>query len=74
MATEADYQLRHEAAEELKRLAAHPVQELERLEHEALDGATAASLGLIVLGVFVGVTLIAVVVYALVMLAASLAV
>ena len=28
----ADFELKHEAVDELKRLAAHPVQEVERLE------------------------------------------
>ena len=45
MADEADeFSVRHEAAEELKRLAAHPGEEVTRLEHEALEGRSAASL------------------------------
>jgi hypothetical protein len=67
-----DFQLRHEAAEELKRLVAHPVEEVERLEQEAVEGRTAASLGILVATVFVGVAVIAIVLYALVMLATRL--
>ena len=42
--SDADFGLKHEAVDELKRLAAHPVQEVERLERTALEGSTAASI------------------------------
>jgi hypothetical protein len=60
--------LRHEAAEELKRLATHPIQEIERLEHEAHEGETAASLGVMLAGVGLGVWAIAGVLLAFVLL------
>ena len=67
MADEADeFSVRHEAAEELKRLAAHPGEEVTRLEHEALEGRSAASLLIIVVGVFAGISVIVLVVYGLV--------
>jgi hypothetical protein len=62
--------LRHEAAEELKRLATHPVQEIERLEQEAREGKTAASLGVVLAGVGLGVWAIAAVLLAFVLLVA----
>jgi hypothetical protein len=58
-----DFELKHEAVDELKRLAAHPVQEVERLEETALEGRTAASILIIVAGVFVAVGLIAAAMY-----------
>ena len=59
----ADFELKHEAVDELKRLAAHPVQEVERLERTALEGSTAASILIIVCGIFIAVTLIAAAMY-----------
>jgi hypothetical protein len=69
VSTHADFQLRHEALEEAKRLVAHPRDELVRLEREAADGGTAASLLILVAGVFVCVWAIAAVLYALVVVA-----
>jgi hypothetical protein len=66
---DAEFELKHEAVDELKRLAAHPVQEVERLEQTALEGRTAASILIIVAGTFVGVSLIAAAMYGLVELA-----
>ena len=63
---DAEFDLKHEAVDELKRLAAHPVQEVERLEQTALEGRTAASILIIVAGIFVGVSLIAAAMYGLV--------
>jgi hypothetical protein len=63
---DAEFELKHEAVDELKRLAAHPVQEVERLEETALEGRTAASILIIVAGIFVGVSLIAAAMYGLV--------
>jgi len=63
---DAEFELKHEAVDELKRLAAHPVQEVERLEQTALEGRTAASILIIVAGIFVGVSLIAAAMYGLV--------
>ena len=74
MSMHAEFQLRHEAAAELKRLAAHPRAEVVRLEHEAHDGETAASLGIIVASVFLGVWTIAALVYGLVLLVVRLAI
>ena len=54
-----EFQLRHEATEELKRLATHPLKEIERLEEEAREGKTAASLGILLAGVGLGVWAIA---------------
>ena len=48
---------------ELKRLAAHPVQEVERLEQTALEGSTAASILIIVCGIFIAVSVIAAAMY-----------
>ena len=74
MADEAEeFSVRHEAAEELKRLAAHPGEEVTRLEHEALEGRSAASLLIIVVGVFAGISVIVLVVYGLVELISHLA-
>ena len=74
MADEADeFSVRHEAAEELKRLAAHPGEEVTRLEHEALEGRSAASLLIIVVGVFAGISVIVLVIYGLVELISHLA-
>jgi hypothetical protein len=64
--SDSEFELKHEAVDELKRLAAHPVQEVERLEETALEGRTAASILIIVGGVFVAVSLIAAAVYGLV--------
>jgi hypothetical protein len=55
--SDAEFELKHEAVEELKRLAAHPVQEVERLEETALEGANAASILIIVAGIFIAVSL-----------------
>jgi hypothetical protein len=63
---DGEFELKHEAVDELKRLAAHPVQEVERLEETALEGRTAASILIIVAGIFVGVSLIAAAMYGLV--------
>jgi hypothetical protein len=65
---EEEFRLRHEVAEEVKRLAAHPVQEIERLEAEAREGKTGASLGIVLAGVGLGVWTIAAVLLALVAL------
>ena len=73
MSDEADeFSVRHEAAEELKRLAAHPVDEVTRLEHEALEGRTPASLLIIVVGVAAGISVIVLFVYGLVELISHL--
>lgn len=74
MAEEENFQLHHEAAEELKRLAAHPIEEIERLENEAREGKTAASLGVLLAGVGLGVWAIATVLLALVTLVVWIAV
>ncbi len=67
MADEADeFSVRHEAAEELKRLASHPVDEVSRLEHEADEGRTPAALLIIVVGVMAGVSVVFLLVYGLV--------
>jgi hypothetical protein len=63
---DGEFELKHEAVDELKRLAAHPVQEVERLEETALEGRTAASILIIVAAIFVGVSLIAAAMYGLV--------
>lgn len=68
MSTQSEFQLHHEAAEELKRLAAHPVREVDRLEHQAREGETASSLLIVVAGVFVGVSLLAALLYGFVLL------
>jgi hypothetical protein len=73
MADEADFSVRHEAADELKRLASHPVDEVTRLEHEALEGKTPASLLIVIVGVFAGVSVIVTLVYGLVELITWLA-
>jgi hypothetical protein len=67
-----EFQLRHEATDELKRLATHPLGEVERLEAEAREGKTAASLGILVTAVVVGVWSVAAIVYGLVVLVAWL--
>jgi hypothetical protein len=67
-----EFSVRHEAAEELKRLASHPGEEVTRLEHEALEGRTAASLMIIVVGVFAGISVIVLLVYGLVELISHL--
>lgn len=64
--SDADFELKHEAVDELKRLAAHPVQEVERLERTALEGSTAASILIIVCGIFIAVSVIAAAMYGLV--------
>jgi hypothetical protein len=73
MSTHAEFHLRHEALEEAKRLVAHPRDELVRLEEEARDGDKAASLLIVVAGVFLGVWAIAALIYGLVVLTAQLA-
>jgi hypothetical protein len=72
MADEDEFSVRHEAAEELKRLASHPGEEVTRLEHEAREGRTAASLLIIVLWVVAGISVIFLVVYGLVELISRL--
>jgi len=69
-----DFQLRHEAAEELKRLVGHPLEETARLEKKAEEGKTGAALGIVLAGVGLGVTIIATVMLALIALAVWLAV
>jgi hypothetical protein len=69
-----DFQLRHEAAEELKRLVRHPLEETARLEKKAEEGKTGAALGIVLAGVGLGVTIIATVMLALIALAVWLAV
>jgi hypothetical protein len=64
--SDAEFELKQEAVDELKRLAAHPVQEVERLEQTALEGATGASILIIVGGTFIAVCLIAAAMYGLV--------
>ena len=64
--SDADFELKHEAVDELKRLVAHPVQEVERLEHTAAEGQTAASILIIVVGIFLAVSVIAAAMYGLV--------
>jgi hypothetical protein len=63
-----EFHLGREAAEELKRLAAHPVAEIERLEEDAREGKTGASLGIVLAGVGLGVWTIAAVLLAFVTL------
>jgi hypothetical protein len=72
MSTHAEFQLRHEAVAELRRLAAHPLREVERLAREARSGETAASLAIVVAAVFLGVWTIAAVVYGVVLLVTRL--
>ena len=73
MADEADeFSVRHEAAEELKRLASHHGEEVTRLEHEAREGRSAASILVIVVGVFAGISVIVLLVYGLVELISHL--
>lgn len=69
-----EFHLRHEAAEELKRLARHPVQEAARLEKKAEEGSTGAALGIVLLGIGFGVTVLATVMLALAALGVWLAV
>jgi len=63
-----EFHLRHEAAEELKRLASHPIKEIERLEEDAREGETGSSLGIVLAGVGLGVWMIAATLLALVTL------
>lgn len=63
-----EFHLGHEAAEELKRLVSHPIQEIERLEEDAREGKTGASLGIVLAGVGLGVWMIAAALLALVTL------
>jgi hypothetical protein len=72
MSTHAEFHLRQEAVAELKRLAAHPLREVERLAHDADGGETAASLAIVVAAVFLGVWAIAAVVYGVVLLVTRL--
>jgi hypothetical protein len=72
MSTHAEFRLRQEAVAELKRLAAHPLREVERLAQEARGGETAASLAIVVAAVFLGVWTIAALVYGVVLLVARL--
>lgn len=72
MSTHAEFHLRHVAVEELRRLVSHPLGEVRRLAHEAREGATAASLGIVVAAVFLGVWSFAALVYLFVMLVARL--
>jgi hypothetical protein len=69
-----EFHIRHEAAEELKRLARHPVEEAVRLERKAKEGSTGGALGIVLFGVGIGVTVIATVMLALVALGVWLAV
>jgi ferric-dicitrate binding protein FerR (iron transport regulator) len=69
-----DFHLRDEAAEELKRLAKHPVEEAARLERKAKEGRTGGTLGIVLFGVGLGVAVIAAVLLALIALAVWLAV
>jgi hypothetical protein len=69
-----DFQIRHEAAEELKRLARHPVEEAARLEQKAKEGETGGALGIVLFGVGISVTVIATVMLVLVALGVWLAV
>jgi hypothetical protein len=69
-----EFHLRHEAAEELKRFARHPVQEAARLEKKAQEGATGASLGIVLAGIGLGVTVMATLMLALIALGVWLAV
>lgn len=69
-----DFHIRHEAAEELKRLARHPVEEAVRLEQKAKEGKTGVALGIVLFGVGLGVTVIATLMLALVALGVWLAV
>lgn len=73
MSTHVEFRIRHEALEEAKRLVTHPREELVRLEEEARDGETAASLLIVVAAVFLGVWTIAALVYAFVLLSSLLA-
>jgi hypothetical protein len=70
--SDSEFELKHEAVDELKRLATHPVQEVERLEQTALEGRTAASILIIGGGTFVAVSLIAAAMYGLVELVTRL--
>jgi hypothetical protein len=69
-----DFQVRHEAAEELKRLAQHPVEEVARLERKAKEGRTGGALGLLLLGVGLGVSVVVTLMLVLVALGVWLAV
>jgi hypothetical protein len=72
VSTHAEFELRHEAVAEVKRLAAHPLREVERLAQAARGGETAASLAIVLVAVFLGVWTIATVVYGVVLLVARL--
>ena len=69
-----DFRVRDEAAEELKRLAQHPVEEAARLEKTAEEGRTGAALGIVLLGVGLSVWAIATVMVAVIALVVWLAV
>jgi hypothetical protein len=69
-----DFRIRDEAAEELKRLAQHPIEEAARLEKKAEEGRTGAALGLVLLGVGLSVWAFATVMLALIALVVWLAV
>lgn len=69
-----DFRLRDEAAEELKRLAQHPIEEAARLEKKAEEGRTGAALGIVLVGVGLGVWTIATVLFGLIVLIVWLAV
>jgi hypothetical protein len=61
-----DFSVRHEAGEELKRIVRHPLEEAARLEKEAEEGRSGATLGIVVFGVGLGVTVIATLMLALI--------
>jgi hypothetical protein len=69
-----DFHIRQEAAEELKRLARHPVEEAGRIERKVKEGKTGGALGALLLGVGLGVSVIFTVLLALIALAVWLAV
>jgi hypothetical protein len=69
-----DFQIRHEAAEELKRLARHPVEETGRLERKVKEGRTGGALGALLLSVGLGVSVVVTLMLALIALGVWLAV
>ena len=50
MGDDEEFHVGHEAKEELKRLATHPVQEIRRLEEEAAQGDVGATPGIVLAG------------------------
>jgi hypothetical protein len=69
-----DFSVRHEAGQELKRIVRHPVEEAARLEKEAEAGQSGATPGIVVFGVGLGVTVIAILMFALILLVVWIAV